>query len=631
MAMEKKKLKAAVHRGQPGLLVLNLLKEFAASGEDLDVLCLPLMVRAGGLLVALPYAAVDQQVLLDGLTDEEFGMIGPNKMMEADNMLAEDDEGNVNKTGRKCRFYVIDFTDDVLMVLRDYDNSQDDMQYILPFDADDPYALPDLQGIVEKVREWASAENMGPRAAFYSARDEPDPIAANGGPPKKAAAKGVSTAALLEKVEALSAQVQLLQGTAQPTTPTAATPAVEQSGGIMLATPKMPRLSDALGRGPGQGVVAKAAALLPPRQRSGVPRASPMAPSPKTMSEDEYTSYDLPQDHMMQTLTQQSSALTALVVHLTTGGDGLSDFGSTSSSSSTGTRGLQHRERLISELAGGSSTFFLQFQQQLYRKMNPTENRRRDSTEPSFSSQLPREEWWIQEPTHPWIGIMDVGLCSGCGRSRRRSYDEGAPGFSSNSHRAMRCRSRRMGTWIPSEPSCRSSCSSLPGPKQHGGHATSDLRWTGPPGLVDNSSGLLANGGAKLEETGPIQKDEECRGRRGDPKPKEKASLPSKTKSKSKSGCTTSGPPKKPEETEHHDEFAACPSESDGSKLPLQIEEKSSRPQTVQLNHSYWCAMLTVMCLRSKTFDFPSNVACLLVSPLLGGEAFIAGRLFNAC
>ena len=73
----------------------------------------------------------------------------------------------------------------------------------------------------------------------------------------------------------------------------------------------------------------------------------------------------------------------------------------------------------------------------------------------SFSSQLPREEWWIQETTHPWIGIMDVGLCSGCGRSRRRLYDEGAPGFSSNSHRAMRCRSRRMGTWIPSEPKKR--------------------------------------------------------------------------------------------------------------------------------------------------------------------------------
>jgi len=96
--------------------------------------------------------------------------------------------------------------------------------------------------------------------------------------------------------------------------------------------------------------------------------------SPSTFwSEDEpYTTYDQPQDFMMQTLNQQSSALTALVAHLTTGGEGLLDIGSSSSSSTTGTRGLQRRERLITELAGGSSTFFLQFQQQLYRKMNPS-------------------------------------------------------------------------------------------------------------------------------------------------------------------------------------------------------------------------------------------------------------------
>ncbi len=33
----------------------------------------------------------------------------------------------------------------------------------------------------------------------------------------------------------------------------------------------------------------------------------------------------------------------------------------------------------------------------------------------------------------------------------------------------------------------------------------------------------------------------------------------------------------------------------------LQVEGQSSRLPTVKLNHSYWCAMLTVMCLRSKT------------------------------
>ena len=373
MALDKKKLRLAI-RGQPGLLVISISREFSASGDDTDALCMPLMTRQGGLLLAIPFAALDQQALLDGLTDEESGMIGPNKMLEAD-LLAEDEEGSVVSLGRKCKFYVVDFTDDVLLTLRDYDQNLDEMSSILPFDADDIYAAPDLSGVIDRIREWASNENMGPRAAFYSAREEPEPSIANGGPPKKAQAKRVSTAALLERVEALAAQVQLLQSPMQPTLPAAATPVAEPLGGIMLATPKMARLSDALGKAPGVPAVAKAAALLspPPRQRSRVPKPAPMATPAKAMIEDEpYTTYDQPQDFMMQTLNQQSSALTALVAHLTTGGDGLLELGSTSSSSATGTRGLQRRERLIAELAGGSSTFFLQFQQQLYRKMNPS-------------------------------------------------------------------------------------------------------------------------------------------------------------------------------------------------------------------------------------------------------------------
>ena len=361
--MDKTKLKLAI-RGQPGLLVISISSEFSASGNDTDALCMPLMTRQGGLLLAVPFAAFDQQALLDGLTDEESGMIGPNKMMESD-LLAEDEEGSVVSLGR----------DDILLALRDYDQNLDEMRYLLAFDSEENYALPDLSGVIDRIREWASHENMGPRAAFYSAREEPEPSVANGGPPKKATAKRVSTAALMERVEGVAGQVQLLQSPAQPILPPAATPAEEQSVGIMLATPKMPRLSDALGKSRGIPAMAKAAALLspPPRQRSGVPKPSPMAVPAKAMQEDEpYTTYDQPQDFMMQTLNQQSSALTALVAHLTTGGEGLLDIGSSSSSSATGTRGLQRRERLIAELAGGSSTFFLQFQQQLYRKMNPS-------------------------------------------------------------------------------------------------------------------------------------------------------------------------------------------------------------------------------------------------------------------
>ena len=52
----------------------------------------------------------------------------------------------------------------------------------------------------------------------------------------------------------------------------------------------------------------------------------------------------------------------------------------------------------------------------------------------------------------------------------------------------------------------------------------------------------------------------------------------------------------------HHDELAAHLSdETGGFKKPLHGSPVAPRPPTVQLNHSFWCSMLPVMCLRSKT------------------------------
>ena len=376
--MEKRDLRLAV-RGRPGLLVLGLAAELSESQADVEVLAIPLMVRDGGFLVAVPYEAFDQQVLLDGLADDADGDVGPNKLFES-TLTSEAEDGSLVEMEKTCKFYVVDLKDEMLICLREYNPESDSMDAIVPYSSEDIYALPSLDGILEKVREWASSAHQGPRAAFYSAREEPD--IANGGPPKKAPGRRVSTAALLERVEALTAQVQLLSvqnaPKQQPTLAAAASPVAEPSVGFMLPTPKMPRLSDALARSAGGDPVAKAAALLspPPRQRSGVPKASPVIPKAgPTMYEDEpYTTFDPPQDHMLMTLSQQSSALTALVAHLTAGGgDPLLDFGSSSSSStSTSTRGLLRREKLLADLSSGSSTFFLQFQQQLFRKMNPS-------------------------------------------------------------------------------------------------------------------------------------------------------------------------------------------------------------------------------------------------------------------
>lgn len=70
-------------------------------------------------------------------------------------------------------------------------------------------------------------------------------------------------------------------------------------------------------------------------------------------------------------LAQQSTAITALVAHLT-GQDPMFDLTASSSTSMTsGTKGIQRRDRMMSDLAMGRSNYFLQFQQQLHRRLFP--------------------------------------------------------------------------------------------------------------------------------------------------------------------------------------------------------------------------------------------------------------------
>ena len=77
-------------------------------------------------------------------------------------------------------------------------------------------------------------------------------------------------------------------------------------------------------------------------------------------------------DPMLHALSQQSSALTTLIAHLTSSSDPLGDLSVTSSTGATSSlRGAQRRERLQSELSSGSSTFFHQMLQQMHRRMFP--------------------------------------------------------------------------------------------------------------------------------------------------------------------------------------------------------------------------------------------------------------------
>ena len=75
--------------------------------------------------------------------------------------------------------------------------------------------------------------------------------------------------------------------------------------------------------------------------------------------------------NIVNALSQQSTALTALVAHLAQqGGDPLTELQSGFSSSSS-MRGVQRREKLQAELASRSGNFFLLMMQQIHKRISP--------------------------------------------------------------------------------------------------------------------------------------------------------------------------------------------------------------------------------------------------------------------
>lgn len=203
------------------------------------------MSRAGGLLLAIPQLAMDADVLIQAMQAEDADLVGPNKSLEAP--LFEEEEGIVRKVKDACRFFLVDFSDEVLSMLRDFDASNDQVESLVPYDADHPYGIIGTDGLAEKARVWASGSSVAARAGFYSAREEPEEpaLAAPKRPPKK-----LTNAMLLEKIEVLQAQVASLS--VPPVVQGQAAPAIrvdEPPGGIALATPKIPALANGL-RGP---------------------------------------------------------------------------------------------------------------------------------------------------------------------------------------------------------------------------------------------------------------------------------------------------------------------------------------------------------------------------------------------
>ena len=318
--MERRALKDAASNSDPTLLVLTVPAELSTSAGELQCFASPLVLRRGGLMLAIPVGVFRDDVLLHpvGASDEE--MVGPSRIFEVE-LTDEDDHGVPFQTGIRADILVADFTDAVLQLCREYDPVADSLEEICPYSEGLATGLPSFGDLLTAIQQWAEEETVG-RVHFYSAREEQEAR-----PPaiRKAPAKRVTNATLAEQVAALSAQVALLSARQeagpkeaptlpQPSQASFATPAAEP--GILGGTGyRMPPVSAGL-QTPAKMAPGKALQLI------GPPPGDPLRAF---------------RDPTEAALSQQSAALTALVTHLIQGNDpfGLEATSAGATSSST--------------------------------------------------------------------------------------------------------------------------------------------------------------------------------------------------------------------------------------------------------------------------------------------------------
>ena len=318
-------------------------------------------------------------------------------------MMVEDDQAptGVEDLAATVMVQVIDLDDSVLPMLREYDSGADGLELISSFSEVDPAALPKVAAVIPQIMEWIDAVAQE-RLNFYSAREEPDVVPKFPATQKKAAAKKtpkMTVATLTEQVAALQAQLQLMasqmQNVPKPSGGAAAASGVPN--GAMIAM--VPSLSSGLSPGTGH---ANAAKLVGPPPKSKPP-AEFLAPDVEKPAQPMAASSALGGGmDVVNAISQQSLAITQLVAHLA-GGDPLMDLASGSGSAglSLSSKGVARREKMQADLANRSSTYFLQVQQQIFKRMNPSKPLPRTPEElalscPSMCSYLEKQGGYKQ-------------------------------------------------------------------------------------------------------------------------------------------------------------------------------------------------------------------------------------------
>jgi len=380
--LRKDKLRPA-SKGDPSLLVLSLPPTVTLLDEELDVYALPLEFRKGGMLIVVPAQVINSDTLQEGLKGAEDVLFGPSSTFQAA-LMEEADDLSLVELGVTVEVLVIDVTDDVLGLCREYDPVTDSTAAIHGYSFDFPAGLPDCNVLLGQAKEWI-ASRQEERVGFYSAQEDleeaPPTRPAVSASAKKAPAKPrVTNSMIAEQLSNLAAQMQFLSQR-QDQLEKSRDGSAEDVGGrppghAFMASQKLPAVSSALQdpKGVPATLAAKALSLVGPPPK--------VAKNLQVAVEADVTALDEPLDILQaqpeemggiaSALAQQSTAITALVAHLAAQSpDALGDLASLGPSSST-TKGVQRRERMQNELAADTSHYYLQMMQQLHRRLRPS-------------------------------------------------------------------------------------------------------------------------------------------------------------------------------------------------------------------------------------------------------------------
>ena len=204
-------------QGEPSLLVLNINAALSAVGDDIEVFAIPLELRRGGLLFAVPHDAFSDQAIANGQTGDDDALIGPSTIFSAPLIEETEDLLSTVALGIEAPVLVVDLHDDILSACREYDPVTDSLTVILGFSLDHPSSLPDMNVLWPQVNDWLLSRS-GDRTGFYSAQEDQPPVAkiapspSPGTAAKKAppTAKRITNNMIADQLNSLAAQLQLL-------------------------------------------------------------------------------------------------------------------------------------------------------------------------------------------------------------------------------------------------------------------------------------------------------------------------------------------------------------------------------------------------------------------------------------